>query len=175
MHKITYLCPPGNQGDVTSFLENICLGERDGVGLHRNLLHWESTNPTIMLMYKHQWFTNMIIHDILTRSDKNTEKLTGLLTLTTHCWDINQKHKPEFGPKGASHSAACAVGISLNVSTCKYMLWMKANIPLESESKVWKSIINLLNLHCSSSYWLVKKKMSPMNVIHHCGFKILGI
>lgn len=82
MHKITYLCPPGNQGDVTSFLENICLGERDGVGLHRNLLHWESTNLTIMLAYKHQWITNMIIHDTLTRSDENTEKLTGLLTLT---------------------------------------------------------------------------------------------
>lgn len=42
-----YLCPPGNQGDVTSFLYDIGLREWDGVGLHRNLLHWGNTDTHI--------------------------------------------------------------------------------------------------------------------------------
>lgn len=36
---ITYLSPPGNQGDVAPFLEDLGLRQRDGVGLHGNVLH----------------------------------------------------------------------------------------------------------------------------------------
>lgn len=146
MHKITYLCPPGNQGDITSFLENICLGERDGVGLHRNLLHWETTNANTFLsppylctcidgVQTHTMHLNMIWLRSLSltlRGQKTIPKhpdssnsylsfiqnprddlmhdlmvflcmlsVLNLLSLTTnHCWDINQKHKLKFVPKG---------------------------------------------------------------------------
>lgn len=43
MHGITYLCPPGNQSDITPFLKDLGLRQWYGVGLHGNLLHWGIT------------------------------------------------------------------------------------------------------------------------------------
>lgn len=66
----TYLCSPGNQGDVTSFLQNVCLRERDGVGFHGNLLHYVQNKQhlhfTAVLTDKHLWITNVLVQYFLT-------------------------------------------------------------------------------------------------------------